>query len=200
LAIRQSMKGNSYSPCKNNLKPRSSGFKGPFTRFGFFFVVLLLLAILALPAAAQDSGGQITDDEVNAIAKDLFCPICESTPLDVCATQACADWREVIRTKLGEGQTEKDIKAYFLDQYGARALAEPPRSGITQWVWFMPILVVTIGGFIFIRFMRQSRGIESEELVTAVKDDSSPAPAETKPDDDDYRSRIESELREINHE
>jgi cytochrome c-type biogenesis protein CcmH len=194
------MKVNSYSPSKNNLKPRSSVFKGPFARFGFFFVVLLLLAILALPAAAQDSGDQVTDDEVNAIAKQLFCPICESTPLDVCATQACADWREVIRTKLGEGQTEDEIKGYFLEQYGARALAEPPRSGITLWVWIIPILVVTIGGIIFIRFMRQSRRIESEELITAVQDDSSLSPIETEPEDDDYRSRIESELREINHE
>jgi cytochrome c-type biogenesis protein CcmH len=194
------MKGNSYSPSKNNLMPRSSGFNGPFARFVFFFIVLLFLAILAPPAAAQDSGGQITDDEVNAIAKQLFCPICESTPLDVCPTQACADWREVIRTKLGEGQTEEDIKAYFLEQYGARALAEPPRSGITLGVWIIPILVVTIGGIIFIRFMRKSRRIESEELVTTAQDESTLSPIETDPEDDDYRSRIESELREINHE
>jgi cytochrome c-type biogenesis protein CcmH len=194
------MKGNSYSASKNNLKPRSSGFKEPFARFGLFIIVLLLLAILALPAAAQDSGGQISDDEVNAIAKELFCPICESTPLDVCPTQACADWREVIRTKLGEGQTEEDIEGYFLEQYGARALAEPPLGGITLGVWIMPILVVTIGGILFIRFMRKSRRIESEQLVTTVKDESSLSPIETEPEDTDYRSRIESELREINHE
>ena len=193
------MKGNSYSASKNNLKPRSSGFKEPFARFGLFIIVLLLLAILALPAAAQDSGGQISDDEVNAIAKELFCPICESTPLDVCPTQACADWREVIRTKLGEGQTEEDIKGYFLDQYGARALADPPWSGITLGVRIMPFLVVAIGGIIFIRFMRQSRRSKSEKLAATEQDVSSPAPAETKPDDD-YRSRIESVLREINHE
>ncbi len=199
------MERNSFLPSKINIVPRKSKFnrlfvKGSFVRFSFLFVALLLLAILALPAAAQDSAGQITDDEVNAIAKELYCPICESTPLDVCATQACADWREVIRTKLAEGQTEEDIKAYFLDQYGARALAEPPRSGITLGVWIMPFLVVAIGGFIYIRLRRQSRTTGSEELVAAVQDVSSPAPAETKPDDDDYRSRIESELREINHE
>ena len=115
----------------------------------------------------------------------------------MCATQACADWRQVIRTKLGEGQTEEDIKGYFLDQYGARALAEPPRSGITQWVWYLPILVVVIGGIIFIRFMQKSRRAGSEQLVTTGPEISSTAPAGTEQDDDDYRSRIESELREM---
>ena len=166
-------------------------------RFWLWLILLFFLVILALPVAAQDPTGQVTDDEVNSIAKELYCPICESTPLDVCATQACADWRQVIRTKLGEGQTEADIKAYFLDQYGPRALAEPPRSGVTLLVWILPVLVVLIGGIILIRYFRQTRISGSGELVAAAPDVASPIPAEEEPDDDDYRSRIESELREM---
>ena len=41
--------------------------------------------------------------EVNAIASQLYCPVCESTPLDVCPTEACRQWRDVIRTMLTEG-------------------------------------------------------------------------------------------------
>ena len=166
-------------------------------RFGFLLALLLVLAILVLPAAAQDGTRQVTDDEVNAIAKELYCPICESTPLDVCATQACADWRQVVRTKLSEGQTEEDIKAYFLDQYGPRALAEPPRSGITLAVWILPILFVIVGGIILVRYFRKTRSTEIGELVAAAPDMSSSVPAEEDPDDDGYRSRIESELREM---
>ena len=39
------------------------------------------LALVATPAPAQ--GPTPTDDEVNRIAKQLYCPVCESTPLSV---------------------------------------------------------------------------------------------------------------------
>lgn len=163
----------------------------------FVLLTALLLLALALPALAQEP---VTDDEVNAVAKQLYCPICESTPLDVCATQACADWREVIRTKLSEGQTADEIKAYFELQYGPQALAEPPRSGFTQLVWILPVVAVVVGGFFFIRYVRSLQA-GAESVVAAGPDAEAPAQpgpaAEAKPAQDDYRSRIESELREM---
>ncbi len=164
--------------------------------FGLFLLLFMLLAVL--PTSAQDSGRVVTDDEVNAIAKELYCPICESTPLDVCGTQACADWREVIRTKLSQGQTEEDIKNYFLELYGPRALAEPPRSGVTQLLWILPFLIVVAGGVVFYRYMR---GSAKSPQVAAIAADSTEViePESTGADggDKDYRSRIERELREM---
>ena len=51
-------------------------------------LVVLGFLLLATPALAQDA--PVTDDEVNEVARDLYCPVCENTPLDVCPTQACA--------------------------------------------------------------------------------------------------------------
>lgn len=161
-----------------------------------FGLLLLALIILATPVTAQ---GSVTDDDVNAIAKDLYCPVCESTPLDVCATQACADWREVIRTKLAEGQSEEEIKAYFELQYGARALAEPPRSGFTLAVWILPIIAVVVGAFFFLRYLSQMRVETSpgDASLTEPTLSSETTPVDQDPDQDDYTSRIERELREM---
>ena len=60
---------------------------------------------------AQDNSP--TDDEVNAISKQLYCPVCESIPLDACGTQACIQWQDTIREKLSAGWSEKEIKKYF---------------------------------------------------------------------------------------
>ena len=87
----------------------------------------LLLVLLVLVPAAVYAQDDISDDEVNEVAKDLYCPVCESTPLDVCPTQACADWRELIRTKLAAGETRQDVLDYFARQYGDGVLANPPR-------------------------------------------------------------------------
>jgi cytochrome c-type biogenesis protein CcmH len=160
-------------------------------RICFAIVLIQALAVIVLPAAAQSGDGVVTDDEVNAIAKELYCPVCESTPLDVCATQACADWREVIRTKLSEGQSPEEIKEYFALQYGTRALAEPPRQGFTLAVWVGPIIVVLLSAVLFGRYLRRIR-VANEDQVVASADTLT---VETEPRDD-YTARIERELRE----
>ena len=66
--------------------------------------------------SAQDA--QPSDDEVNTIAKQLYCPVCENVPLDVCGTKACAQWRDDISDKLADGWNEEQIKQYFSDRYG----------------------------------------------------------------------------------
>jgi len=151
-------------------------------------ITILSIALVA-PAVAQEA---VTDDDVNEIAKEVYCPVCESTPLDVCETRACADWRELIRTKLGEGQTKQQIFDYFATQYGDRVLASPPREGIGLILWIWPVVALFIGVFFFGRYVRGLRAaseMDGTENIGAVSEAKTvPAPA------DDYAARIEDEL------
>jgi cytochrome c-type biogenesis protein CcmH len=149
-------------------------------------VFLLLILTFALPAMAQDT---VTDDQVNEIAKEVYCPVCESTPLDVCETRACADWRELIRTKLGQGQTKDEIFEYFAAQYGDRVLASPPKKGFNLILWIWPVFAVALGALLFARYLRGLRqAVGQAEPAPAV------APHLPSIDDDDYVARIENEL------
>lgn len=152
---------------------------------------LLLLVffalVLVLTAAAQESNpGAISDDQVNKIAKQLYCPVCENVPLDVCGTQACAQWRELIREKLAQGWGEEEIKEYFVLQYGDRVLAEPPRRGLNWLVYVVPPIAFIAGVFILYRGIRSWRQTDAEEDVEVEM--------EGKPGDD-YIARLEEELR-----
>lgn len=160
-------------------------------RLWFVFLALLLTTVVALPVMAQDNN--VTDDEVNEIARDVYCPVCESTPLDVCQTQACADWRELIRTKLAEGQTREEIFDYFGRQYGDGVLANPPRRGISLvMLWILPVVVILLGALLFSRVLRNLRSAAPAGPETAVIVD---APAPRKPAaPDDYLARVEQEL------
>ena len=95
-----------------------------------------------------------SDDEVNRIAHQLYCPVCENTPLDVCPTEACRQWRDLIRQQLSQGWTEDRIKQYFVDQYGVRVLAEPPRTGLNWLMYVLPPLLILAGAFILFRAMQ----------------------------------------------
>lgn len=150
-------------------------------------ILLALAAALAMVSAAgaqTPDTSSITDDQVNAIAKQMFCPVCESTPLDVCPTQACAQWRELIREKLAAGWSEQQIKDYFVEQYGARVLAAPPAKGFYWLVYLIPPIAIIGGAYVLWRALRGY-----QKPVTSPKPEIQP------PADDEYLQRLEEELK-----
>jgi cytochrome c-type biogenesis protein CcmH len=164
-------------------------------RFLLLLVVVVAAFVLAPPAAAQEP---VTDDDVNEVAKDLFCPVCENTPLDTCPTQACIDWREEIRAQLEAGRTEAEIQQYFVDRYGPRVLSSPPREGFNLNVWLLPVALVLAGIFFFARYLRGLRqepaGTPADGTFSVAQGGAQvPPPAAS---EDDYVSRIEKVLRE----
>jgi len=155
----------------------------------FIWITTLLLVLSGLATATVIAQGSTpTDDEVNAIAKDLFCPVCENTPLDVCPTDACKEWRAEIRTMLAEGKSEAEIKQHFVDYYGARVLSEPPRTGLNWLLYVVPPIIIVAGIFVLFRAFRAWS--QASETATAVDEADALPPA-----DDEYISRMEEELK-----
>jgi len=125
---------------------------------GLLSLCLLTVSVFR-PVSAQESGP--TDDEVNAVASQLYCPVCENIPLDACGTVACEQWRGIIRDKLAQGWTEDEIKDYFVAQYGDRVLAEPPVQGFNWLAYLIPFMVL-VGGLVLLVFgFRKWRVTES---------------------------------------
>ncbi|MBN1303896.1 MAG: cytochrome c-type biogenesis protein CcmH [Anaerolineales bacterium] len=154
-------------------------------------LISLLVLILALgitgTVLAQDV--RPTDDEVNAIAKQLYCPVCENTPLDVCPTEACREWREQIRAMLAEGKSEEEIKQFFVEYYGARVLSEPPRQGFNWVIYIVPPLVILAGAGILFMGLRKWVTPDDPGHDRGAKE----APG-TADEENEYLARIEKEL------
>ena len=163
--------------------------------FLFFFIASLIPVVVV--AAQQPTP---SDDEVNAIARQLYCPVCENTPLDVCPTTACHQWRELIRQMLSEGKSETDIKQYFVDYYGARVLAEPPRTGINWLAYVVPPAAFLAGVYLLFRAFTTWKRQAKEPIKPAGQSSSLGSGTEPGKDsiiaaDADYASRFEEELR-----
>lgn len=156
--------------------------RGLVTAAGVFGALALLFLVRGQPAHAQ--APTPSDDQVNAIARQLYCPVCENVPLDVCPTQACAQWREVIREKLAQGWSEAQIKQYFVDQYGDRVLATPPATGLNWLVYLLPPIAFLAGAFILFRAIRSWRHPAARETPPSANAGSDP-----------YVARVEEELR-----
>lgn len=153
-----------------------------------FFFVVLLLGILAAsrPVFAQEVEPTPSDDEINRVARQMYCPVCENTPLDVCPTQACKEWRDLIRLKLSEGWTDEQIKDYFVAQYGDRVLAEPPRRGLNWLVYILPLVFIVLGAAVLFRVLGKMRKKAAAPIAAQ--------PPETQADDR-YLRELEEQLK-----
>ncbi|MBI5668814.1 MAG: cytochrome c-type biogenesis protein CcmH [Chloroflexi bacterium] len=155
-----------------------------------FLIFLLLLLALAVPVTAQNSptSGTVTADDVNAIAKQMYCPVCENIPLDVCSTAACAQWRDEIRIQLQQGRTEQEIKNDFVARYGDRVLGTPQdptlRALSLVTPWMIAALVALVAAVVLVRWWR-GRGTAALATTGSV----------AAPSDDDYRARLERDLQ-----
>ncbi|MBE2270400.1 MAG: cytochrome c-type biogenesis protein CcmH [Anaerolinea sp.] len=121
------------------------------TRFVKLALLLVMLIGVVGAASAQEVAPtpvrQVTDDEVNAIAEKLYCPVCENITLDTCGTAACADWRYEIRLQLESGMTEQQIVEDFVRRFGDRVVGTPldptlrTLSLVTPWIVVAGVLI-----------------------------------------------------------
>jgi cytochrome c-type biogenesis protein CcmH len=165
--------------------------RGRIFRLGAALLVLMTLVALATQAASAQGGTPpaprvVTDDDVNRVAHQLYCPVCENIPLDVCPTQACIQWRATIHDKLAAGWTDQQILDYFSAQYGERVLARPTTHGINVLVWVIPPLLLLAGAAVLWRVLRQMRPPAAAAAAGA------PEPGTG---GDEYSDRLEQELR-----
>jgi len=155
----------------------------------YAFVFIFILSAL-FTGAAFAQGDLPTDDEVNAVAHQLYCPVCQNTPLDVCPTDACRDWREQIREMLAEGKTEDEILQYFVDQFGDRVLSAPPVSTKFNWIiYIIPPLIILAGAIILFRSLKEWTTPKAAEAAAVEVGSGSSSPS------DDYVARFEEELK-----
>ncbi len=133
---------------ETTVKKRSPRIRRGFMRWGRLLMFLLLALSTVVSAQAQETTGRVvTDDEVNAIAHKLYCPVCENITLDTCGTSACADWRDEIRLQLEQGMTETQIVEDFVRRFGDRVVGTPLDPTLRALSLYTPWLVVAAALF-----------------------------------------------------
>jgi cytochrome c-type biogenesis protein CcmH len=149
---------------------------------------LVLWSGIALGQASTPAPRQeVTQDQVNAVARELWCPLCSGVRLDSCELKACVQMKEMIALKLAEGEDVESIKSYFIEQYGPQVLGEPPREGFNWLAWILPVVAVLGGGFFFWRMTQRMMQTPARTPQTAASA-STPAAA------DDYERKLDEEL------
>jgi cytochrome c-type biogenesis protein CcmH len=150
---------------------------------------LLLAVVLLLVAAGPAVAQTPTPNQINAIAKDLWCPLCNGVRLDNCELQACIQMKEVIAQKLAAGESKEQIRAYFVQQYGDVVLGAPAGEGFNLLVWLLPVMVA-LAAVGWLAFILRSWTRRPAPAAAA----SETAPATARPSDE-YLRRVDDEMK-----
>lgn len=158
---------------------------------GLALAFLLLIGITGVAFAQTPTPNQIND-----IAKELWCPLCNGVRLDNCELQACVQMKEMIGQQLAAGRTKEQIKAYFVQQYGDVVLGAPASEGFNMLVWVLPILVgvVAVGWLVFLVHTWVGRS-KPATAAASVAGPARVAPGE--PPKDEYLKRVDDELKRL---
>lgn len=154
-------------------------------------VLLSLVAVLALLAVAcQGSSVEPSlEEQAQALDKQLMCPVCPSETIDQSRVELAKQMRAIVRERLADGESEQEIKDFFVDRYGDNVLAAPPARGFNIVVWVIAGLALPMAAAILVLALRVMR-----RRVEAV-----PAPAQPKVNTkkmETYLSKVDEEMSE----
>ncbi len=154
-------------------------------------LLVITSLLLFVPVAAQENTSTVSDDDVNRIAKKLYCPVCENITLDTCGTAACEDWRYEIELQLEQGKTDAAIIDDFVTRFGDRVVGTPQNPTLRALSLATPWLLI-IAGFCALLYTSWRWWSNQDAAQQPVNAQSSPtAPGASL---SDYQAQLERDL------
>ena len=87
----------------------------------------------------------------NKITKNLRCLICQGQSIYDSDSEFANSIKILVKKKLEEGQSERQIYNYFKNKYGEWILYNPEFNKNTYFLWLLPVLMFVIGGAILFK-------------------------------------------------
>ena len=111
--------------------------------------LFLLFLLLAAPALAVQPGEMLNDPALEARARDLSaglrCLVCQNESIDESDADLARDIRRLIRERIGQGQSNAEVRDFLVSRYGDFILLKPPFKLSTALLWFSAPLTFLIG-------------------------------------------------------
>lgn len=113
-----------------------------------FVAVSILLGFAALPLMIAPVGAQQLSEQAKKIGGKFMCMCGCNQVLTECNHVGCstsASMLKELNQSLANGGTEDSITQAFLQEFGTKVYAEPPKSGFSMVAWAMPTVYLVLG-------------------------------------------------------
>lgn len=130
---------------------------------------LLLLLIASGPAVAVEPDEILDNPALEARAREISqvvrCVVCQNESIDSSNAGIAKDLRLLIRERLKEGDSNREVLDYLTARYGDFVLLKPPVKPATYILWFAPAAVLALGGIGLAVFLLRRRRAASESAA-----------------------------------
>ena len=112
------------------------------------FILLILFLILSFQKLLMANNNFSTVDK---ISKNLRCLICQGQSVYDSQSDFALSLKTLIKSKLQEGKSEKQIYDYLKNQYGAWIVYDPEFNKKNLILWVFPLILFISGGLLIYR-------------------------------------------------
>ncbi len=109
----------------------------------YFIIIIILFNFTLLNAQDKNLESKIT--------KNLRCLICQGQSIYDSDSEFAISVKLLVKKKLNEDFSEKEIYNFLRDKYGEWILYDPQFNKNTYFLWLLPILMFLIGGAIIFK-------------------------------------------------
>ena len=132
---------------------------------GLLSILTLVVALATACFTAGDRGVPDIEQRATALNKSIMCPVCPGESIDQSQNSLSIQMRAIVREKLDEGWTDRQIKDFLVERYGPSVLMEPPTTGFNLAAWIVPpvAFALAIAALLLtLKWMRMSAEAERE--------------------------------------
>ena len=137
--------------------------------------LLLGVALFAIAALANAQSSELTkadakvEQRLRLLADELRCLVCQNQTIADSNAPLALDLRNQIRTQIGEGKSDDQIRDYMVQRYGDFVLYRPPFKATTALRWVGPFALVLLGAGVMWMLVRRRRPDAKVEVKPARK-------------------------------
>ena len=114
------------------------------------FKVLLTTILSFMFFALKTYAIENIDERVKNLTLELRCMTCQNQSIYDSDAEFSNDIKKIVKQKLSEGESERDIKKFLVERYGEYILFRPLINYNNIFLWSFPFILVVFGLFFVI--------------------------------------------------
>ena len=111
---------------------------------------ILLISFIILTFQKLSIANNISSD-VDKISKNLRCLICQGQSVYDSQSDFALSMKKLIKNKLEDGKSEKQIYEYLKNKYGEWIVYDPEFNKKNLMLWIFPLILFISGGLLIYR-------------------------------------------------
>jgi cytochrome c-type biogenesis protein CcmH len=134
----------------------------------FVFVMLLVLGVASFSVGSAQKPEPLTlppelETRARNLGLELKCPVCQGSAIAESPSEFARSMMVELRSQMRAGKSDAEITQYFVSRYGDDVRLKPNNP----FIWILPGMVVLIGGFALVSYLRRASQAKPLEVSAA---------------------------------